>query len=57
MINKAFSKPPETKNPEVSYMEKVGGREWVRLYQPHDQETPCPERRKHNGRSKVGKPL
>jgi hypothetical protein len=42
---------PQKKNPEESNLENDGVREWPPLFLSNDQETPCPKRHEHNGRS------
>jgi hypothetical protein len=53
MINIVFYKPPRRKNLEESNPENKGSREWIPLFLSNNQETPCPKRYKHDGRSKV----
>jgi hypothetical protein len=53
-INNVFYKlPPPQKNTKETYLENERAREWVPLFLSNNQETPCPERHKHNGRSEV----
>jgi hypothetical protein len=44
---------PRRNNPEESSLENKGAREWVPFFLFNDQETPCPERHEHDGRSGV----
>jgi len=44
---------PRRKNTEESNLEDKGVREWVLHFLSSDQETPCPERYKHNDRREV----
>jgi len=53
MINNGLYKRSEKRNPEESDLENEGAREWVPLFLPNDQETPCPGRHEYDGRCEV----
>jgi hypothetical protein len=44
---------PKIKNPEQSDLEIEGTRVQIPLFLSNDQETPCPEKHEHEGRSEV----
>jgi len=48
----SFIDPQEKKSRKVKCGEREA-REWVPLFLSNDQETPCPERHKHDGKSEV----
>jgi hypothetical protein len=52
-INSALYKPQKKRSIEESYLENKGASERVSLFLSIDEETPCPERHEHNGRSEV----